>query len=169
MPAPAGHRQDKRVLYRRLLGLRAARDNLAHPGGVLEPRLGERLQLAGLDSISSGTLRTEANCCALAVLDSSSRCERPASSALSACASPRPSSGEISAGGAAGVVGVVGAGVAVRGSAPLRVRGELGPVAGAAGAAARGALRHGFAAAAAGEGVRTDVASARALRAASLG
>ena len=115
--------------------------------------------------MSSGTLRAEAICFALALPASSSRCERPASSALSACARPRPSSGEIAAAAVAGVVGLVRAGVAARGarcgSGLLRARGELRPAAGEASSAGRAAfcagLRRGFAAA--GEGKSTDLAS----------
>jgi hypothetical protein len=54
--------------------------------------------------MSSGTLRTEARSCALAALASSSRCEKPASSAPSACASPRPSAGWVPLGSVPAVV-----------------------------------------------------------------
>ena len=115
--------------------------------------------------MSSGTLRAEAICCALALPASSSRCDKPASSALSACARPRPSSGEIAAAAVVGVVGLVRAGVAAGearcGSGLLRARGELRPAAGEASSAGRAAfcagLRRGFAVA--GEGESTGLAS----------
>ena len=120
--------------------------------------------------MSSGTLRAEAICCALALPASSSRCERPASSALSACAMLRPSSGEIAAAAVVGVVGLVSVGVAARGarcgSGLLRAPGELRPAAGEASGAGRAAfcagLRRGFAVA--GEGEPTDWLLRRAPR-----
>ena len=94
--------------------------------------------------MSSGTLRAEAICCALALLASSSRCERPASSALSACANPSPSSGDISVARsrAQSECSESGGGSGDEcGLAPLPALGELRPPAGAISGAAAGRSR----------------------------
>ena len=139
--------------------------DLAYSGGVLEPRLGERLQLARLDLNDLGNAAGRSRL----LRAGAARLKQPMREARQLGAERlRQAETQLRRDlrcRGAGIVGLVGVGVAARGarcgSGLLRARGELRPAAGEASSAGRAAfcagLRRGFAAA--GEGKSTDLAS----------